>query len=606
MCGIAGWVSPGTEMNDHVKTLDTMRDIQACRGPDAAGTWINDGVALLHRRLSVLDPANGCQPMTATRNDGSTVAITYSGEVYNFREIREELASKGHPFTTSCDTEVVLHAYLEWGLTAVERFVGMFAFAVWDGLTKELHLVRDRLGIKPLYWARLRDGLLFGSEPKAILSHPEAGARMDGEGLVALFAMFGVHRPGRTPFRDVFEVRPGTTLTLRNGALQENTYWTLQAAGHTDSPEETVGRVRELLEAAVTGQLVSDVPLGCLLSGGIDSSAVAALAQQSMLVEHECLATYTVGFANQDRDFRPDADRPDLDAPWVEAVVAHLGTHHRQIIVPLDDAFEMQRWATAARDLPAMGDLDSSLLSLFLAVSSHSKVALSGEAADEVFGGYSWFQNPIATARDGFPWMMDDLGLANLLAPDLKRRLRPEEQVRSEYLSAMESAPRVDGETEGEARMRQVTHLAINNFLPVLLDRKDRTSMAVGVEVRVPFCDHRLVEYVTNVPWALRQMGGHPKGLLRTAVENLLPEAVVNRPKAMFPAVVDPAYDAAMGRRVCELLKTSRLSTLLDHERVQDLCDGNSRRPPWMRRMALAYVIQVETWLRSQKVEVDL
>ncbi|GAA1428059.1 asparagine synthase (glutamine-hydrolyzing) [Microlunatus lacustris] len=606
MCGIAGWFDPTLDLREHGEVLQAMCDTQSCRGPDAEGVHVQPHAGLAHRRLAVLDPRDGLQPMTRTRDDGGVVAITYSGEVYNFQELREQLVRRGHRFHTRCDTEVVLVAYLEWGEQLVEHLVGIYAFAVWDPRAERLLLVRDRLGVKPLHWAPVGDGLVFGSEPKALLAHPGVDARIDGDGLVAMFALFGVHRPGRTVLAGISEVPPGCYLVAEAGAVATTRYWELTARPHTDTAEQTTARVRELLGAAVTEQLASDVPLCALVSGGIDSSAVAALAQGALVGAGHQLATFTVDFADQAEHFVPDRDRPDLDAPYVAALVTELGTDHHRAVLPVPDMAALQRRVTVARDLPAIGDLDSSLLGLFQAVQGRFTVALSGESADEVFGGYAWFHDELAVGRPGFPWMMDDLGLGNVLRSDLQQQLRPAERVRAEYAQALDAVPRLAGEDAQQQRYREVAHLALTRFLPVLLDRKDRTSMAVGVEVRVPFCDHRLVEYVWNVPWSMRHPGGRTKGLLRDAVADLLPPALLQRPKAMFPTVTDPGYDQRVRDAALGLLTSSRIAALLDHDRVRALVEGRTPRPAWLQRMALAYLAQIDFWLEHYDVAVEL
>ena len=606
MCGIAGWYDRTLDLRDHRAVLQAMCDTQSCRGPDAEGMHLRAHAGLVHRRLAVLDPSGGRQPMTRTRPDGTEVAITYSGEVYNFVPLRDELSRLGHRFSTRCDTEVVLVAYLEWGTDLVDHLVGIYAFAIWDPGADRLLLVRDRLGVKPLHWARVGAGVVFGSEPKALLAHPGVSARIDGDGLVAMFALFGVHRPGRTVLSGINEVAPGCLVTVEAGTVSNRRYWQLTARAHTGSPAETTARVRALLAAAVTEQLVSDVPLCALVSGGIDSSAVAALAQGTLARAGGRLATFTVDFADQAKHFRADVDRPDLDAPYVTQLVDELGTDHHRAVLPVPDMTAMQRRVTVARDLPAIGDLDSSLLGLFQAVQGRFTVALSGESADEVFGGYAWFHDEKAVGRAGFPWMLDDLGLGNVLRPDLLQRLEPAARVQAEYAEALAGVPRLDGDSPAQRRQREVSHLALTRFLPVLLDRKDRTSMAVGVEVRVPFCDHRLVEYVWNVPRSLQQPGGRAKGLLRDSVADLLPEGLLQRPKAMFPAVADPDYDQRVRAAAISLLRSSRIAELLNHDRVRGLAAGQTRRPAWLQRMALAYLAQIDFWLSRYDVTVEL
>lgn len=604
MCGIAGWIDFRRDLRGDGDTADAVAATLACRGPDAEGIWLSPHAVLVHRRLAVIDIEGGTQPMTARRAGGEDVVLTYAGEVYNFRELRTELGGLGHRFVTRSDTEVVLHAYLQWGQRCVEHFTGMFGFAIWDGDRRELLLARDRLGVKPLYYHPRPDGVLFGSEPKALLAGPGFSAVLDEEGIVELFAMFGSHSPGHGLWRGLQEVRPGTTVVVGEHGTRVRRYWQLSATEHTDDEATTVATVRALLAAAVAGQLVSDVPLCALVSGGIDSSAVAALATAELArLGAGKLQTFTVDFTGSSHDFVADRNRPDLDAPHVRALVKHIGAQHTDVVLETPDLFAVQRIATAARDLPSLGDLDASLYLLSLAIQGRSTVALSGESADEVFGGYAWFHDPVGLARPGFPWSLDDAGFAGVLSADLTRRLRPADYVRARYAEALAEVPRLPGESARDARMREVSYLGLTRFLPVLLDRKDRMSMAVGLEVRVPFCDHHLVEYAWNLPWHLKMLGGESKGILRAAVADLLPPALVHRPKTMYPTAPDPAYDAAVRSQAADLLEPGSLvGPLLDPARVLDLAEGTSRRPPWMQRLALSYLGQIEHWMRTYDV----
>ena len=602
MCGITGWVDWEEDLSGRAEVLAGMTESMACRGPDDAGTYLSARAAIGHRRLAVIDPAGGQQPMRV-----GGVVLTYAGELYNFQELRQELTAHGHRFRTRSDTEVVLRCYLQWGTSCVERFNGMFGFAIWDGPRQRLFLARDRLGIKPLYYYTYDHGVLFGSEPKALLANPWFAPVLDDEGLAELFANFGGRTPGHGVLRGLREVRPGGTVVCEPSRTREQRYWHLVSDRHRDDPDTTRTTVRELLADTVRRQLVSDVPLCALVSGGLDSSAVAALACEALAAEDAGkLATFAVDFADGGEHFVADHNRPERDAPYVRALASHLDIQHTDVLLDSPDLIRMQDRATAARDLPCLGDLDASLLLLFQAIAERSTVALSGESADEVFGGYSWFHDPAAVGRHGFPWSMDDTGLANVLNDGLRERIRPAEYVRDRYAEALAEVPRLPGESGAARRMREVNYLALTRFLPVLLDRKDRMSMAVGLEVRVPFCDHRLVEYAWNVPWDIKCPGGTPKGLLRQAVAPLLPSELSQRPKSMFPVTPDPGYDTAVRARAREVLADgSALGPLLDVTRVTALADGSSRRPPWMQRLALAYLVQVDSWLRQYRIRID-
>ncbi|MFI6346401.1 asparagine synthase (glutamine-hydrolyzing) [Streptomyces sp. NPDC050560] len=564
MCGITGWVSFQRHLTTQRHVLDTMTETMSCRGPDARGTWTAPHALLGHRRLAVIDLPGGTQPMEVDTPDGP-VAMVYSGEAYNFTELREQLRAAGQHFTTDSDTEVVLRGYLVWGEALAERLNGMYAFAIWDGRTEKLVMIRDRMGIKPFYYYPTDDGVLFGSEPKAILANPLAPPVVDRDGLRELLAF--AKTPGAAIWQGMREVRPGHLITLDRGGLRDHAYWQLRAEEHTDDRDATVAHVRELLDDIIARQLVADVPRCTLLSGGLDSSAMTALAAQQLGEHGERVRSFAVDFPNQEENFRAIDVSPSQDTPFVHAVAEHVDSDHNDIVLAgaaLSDP-EVRRAVVAARDVPSgIGDRDNSLYLLFKAIRGHSTVALSGESADEVFGGYPWFHDERREA-DTFPWLAGG-GLMRpgvLLHPDLKRDLDLDTYVRDHYVSALKEAPLKDGETGLERRMRQVSYLHLTRMVQTLLDRKDRMSMAVGLEVRVPFCDHRLVQYVFNTPWALKTFDGKEKSILRAATRNVLPHSVAERKKSGYPATFDPAYVTSIQRQVRELLDTHHQATEL-------------------------------------------
>ncbi|WP_326947641.1 asparagine synthase (glutamine-hydrolyzing) [Amycolatopsis sp. NBC_01307] len=592
MCGIAGWADPSCPLPDGGMTVHRMTETLAARGPDDSGVWAAAHVAFGHRRLAVLDPANGRQPMVAYDDqDEATTVLSYSGEVFNHRELRVELELLGHKFRTRTDTEVVLHACLEWGTDAPRRLDGMFAFAVWDASRRRLLLVRDRLGVKPLCYARHGDGVLFASEPKALFASGLVAPAVDDGGLRDFLA--SVRTPGMTLHQGVHEVRPGTMLLVDADGVRERRYWSLDAQPHEDDLATTVERIRELLEDITERHVRADVPLGALLSGGLDSSALAALGQR---FTNAPLRTFSVGFAGE---FVPDALRATPDAPYVRDVVAHCGLDHRDLVLgsaALADP-AVRRAVVHARDAPATGDIDTSLFLLFKAVREHSTVALSGESADEVFGGYPWFHQPLA---DGYPWRYftgrSGTYLA-LLRDDVAAELAVGAHREAHYRQALAEVPVLPGETAERRRTREVVHLHLTRWLPDLLDRKDRLSMAVGLEVRVPFCDHRLVEYAFNTPWSHHTFDGREKSLLRAAVADLLPRSVTERVKAPYPATHDPGYDVAIRAQAADLLATPNAPawTYLDPARLSE----RLARPETDRatRAGIDFALNLDLWL---------
>ncbi|MFF5860727.1 asparagine synthase (glutamine-hydrolyzing) [Streptomyces sp. NPDC012751] len=564
MCGIAGWVDFERDLVKEAATAEAMTRTMACRGPDDEGMWSSDHVMLGHRRLAVIDIEGGRQPMRTpeTGPDGDPlVVISYSGEVYNFKEIREELVLAGHRFRTRSDTEVVLRAYLQWGRAFVDRFNGMYAFALWDTRTEELLLVRDRMGIKPLFYYPTPSGVLFGSEPKAILANPLSSAVMDLDGLRDALALARV--PGRTPLRNLYEVRPGHIVRVSRDGIREDAYWRLETRPHTEDVDGSVAKVREILEDAVARQMVSDVPLCTLLSGGLDSSALTALAQRSLDTGGGGrVRTFSVDFVGLAENFEPEPFREAPDAPFVTELARHVGTDHREILLDTAQLVEpgVRDAVLRAWDLPyGIGDHDPSLYLLFKAVRENSTVALSGESADEVFGGYLWFHDPVASQADTYPWhAINKVPVSeqatSFLDPALVKELNLAEYIADQYHSAANEVTHIPGDSPTERRMRLASYLNITRFLQMMLDRKDRMSMATGLEVRVPLCDHRLVEYVYNAPWSVKTFDGREKSLLRHATKDLLPESIVQRRKAPYPSTQDPQYDQAVNQELSRIV----------------------------------------------------
>ncbi|MFF0482948.1 asparagine synthase (glutamine-hydrolyzing) [Streptomyces sp. NPDC004435] len=616
MCGIAGWIDFGRDLTQERAVVDAMTQTMACRGPDAEGVWIDRHAAIGHRRLSVIDLEGGRQPMTAERDGRVLAVLTFSGEIYNYRELRAELITRGHRFRTESDTEVVLEGYLEWGEGVVDRLNGMFAFGVWDARTQELLLVRDRMGVKPLYYFPTADGVLFGSEPKVILANPEIPRRVNENGLRELLDM--VKTPEHAIFTGMYEIRPGHTVRVRRQGLLKRRYWALEAREHTDSLETTIDTVRGLLDDIVSRQLISDVPLCSLLSGGLDSSAVTALAARALAARGAGpVRSFSVDFVGAEENFVPDPLRATPDAPFVRDLAQHVAAEHKEILLNSDDLSDpgVRAAVLAATDLPPMwyGDLWPSLYLLFKAVRERSTVALSGESADELFGGYSWFHDPEVLTAETFPWLTTTPGPfydgTPLFDGGLLGRLDIPGYRRASYGDAIAEVPVLRGETGLEKRMREIGYLNLTRFLNTLLDRKDRMSMAVGLEVRVPFCDHRLVEYVFNTPWAMKTFDGREKSLLRAATRDVLPESIVKRVKAPYPSTQDSGYEKKLRDRLAEILGNgdAPVLPLLDKDRVRGRLDGSiSTASTQITRIDLEVPLWLNAWLESYDVTVDL
>ncbi|MEV6313836.1 asparagine synthase (glutamine-hydrolyzing) [Streptomyces sp. NPDC051776] len=623
MCGIAGWaVRQDGRPREEPGVAESMARTMACRGPDDQGVWSGRRVTLVHTRMAVIDLAGGRQPMAADESEEPVAALTYCGEIYNFRELRTELTGRGHRFRTRSDTEVVLRAYLEWGERCVERLEGMFAFAIWDARERTLFLARDRFGIKPLYYAQTREGLVFGSEPKALLAHPEVRPVVDLEGLRVLFSM--ARAPGESVYRDIRDLPPGHTLLHGpGGEISLRRYWQLEAQPHEHDLERTIATVRELLERSVARELVSDVPLSVMLSGGLDSSTVAALAARALAAEGAGpVRTTTVTYSGYSDNFQPDLVRSAPDSPYARAVAEHIGAEHLEIELATADLIDpvARRTVLRAQDVPApFGDMDTSTYQAFAGVHRYSKVALTGESADEIFGGYSWVHIPDLAYEEQFPWVAfeqwhpgtrEGLG-QGLLSPAFKSRLDMGSYYAERYAQAMARIPRLPGEDGEERRAREICHLHLTHWLPRLLERNDRLSMISGLEVRVPFCDHRLVQYAYNIPWEMKTYDGREKSLLRAAARDLLPEKVLDRPKAPFPVSQDATYTKALHEEFAEVLAdpASPVLPMLDLDAARAVVSQDGGGPDvqdWLHRMNIEMLLQVNSWLLDLGDDLEL
>jgi asparagine synthase (glutamine-hydrolysing) len=609
VCGMTGWVDFGRNLLSEQSTIRRMTDCLSHRGPDASGIWLTHDVALGHCRLAVIDVEGGQQPMVHREAGEDIACLVFTGEVYNFQDLRSELMSRGHSFTTRSDTEVVLRGYLEWGVEVAGRLNGMYAFAVWDTRTRELLLVRDRLGIKPLYYCNVSGSLLFGSEPKAIFASGLVEPVVDAEGLCELLSL--VRTPGLAVFRGMQEIKPGHVVRVNREGLSTRTYWTLEAREHLDNLPTTIDTLRELLDDITRRQLVADVPLCTLLSGGLDSTLITALAQRHrQRTGKERLRSFTVGFASPNAAHEADRISGASDLSHARHVANDLGTEHSGIVLSTDELASVQVSSAAmmARDLPPHGDMDNALYLMCKAIREHSTVALSGEGADEIFGGYVWFHDADAVAADTFPWLAAAarLGRQAVFEPRLSRGLNVAAYQADRYREALAGTPRLVREDGLERRMREINYLHLTRFLPNPLDRKDRMSMAVGLEIRVPYCDHRLVQYVFNVPWAMKTFDGREKSLLRAVARDAVPDLVLRREKAPFPTTPDPAYHAHLRDAVSDLLAAEApVLSILSRPTVRALA-AMPATGARIVRLGLERILRLNQWLERYRVRVAI
>ncbi|MDR2655828.1 MAG: asparagine synthase (glutamine-hydrolyzing) [Oscillospiraceae bacterium] len=614
MCGIAGWIDFTGKIKKSGESLKKMSAALERRGPDEHGEYYHPRACLLHRRLTVIDAQGGKQPMSRKVN-GAGYIISYNGELYNTDELREELVKKGFVFKGYSDTEVLLNAYIYWGESCLDRLNGIYAFAVWNSRDETVFLARDKAGVKPLFFSRLNQGLLFASEIKALLAHEDIKPRLSRSGIAEIFLL----GPGRTPGQGVLdgieELPAGHFAQFSKDGLKIKRYFKLEAREHCDSFDRTVETVRELVSDSVRRQLVSDAPLCTFLSGGLDSSIITHIASERYQKRGKILSTYSVDYENNAKYFKPSAFQPNSDNYYIALMAQHSKTRHKRLVLKNRPLYDALGPAAIARDMPGMADVDSSLLLFSKEIKKNFTVALSGECADEIFGGYPWYHNAELRNARGFPWSSStDLRFA-MLKKGILGGLDPDEYIMSRYYDSVNRASKLPADSEEIARNREMFMLNIEWFMQTLLDRKDRMTMYSALEVRVPFCDWRIMDYMYNVPPEMRDCGGREKGLLRKSMAGILPEEVLCRKKSPYPKTFHPEYERLLRERLYAIAKdkSSPILQIADREKLFELAQtsGGAFARPWYGQLmtkaqVMAYMIQLNIWLNDYNIEIAL
>ena len=606
MCGIAGEVSFSGSVVKNKDSFIKMQKVLAPRGPDQNGIYIKENVALIHSRLCVIDIENGIQPMSAKYGEND-YTIVYNGELYNTEEIRNDLLNCGHKFLGHSDTEVVLKSYIQWKEECVEKFNGIFAFSIWDSKEQRLFFARDRIGVKPLFYSVVGNSFIFGSEIKALLTHKYIKPEID-ENSIAEIMFIG---PGRTPgygvFKGINEIKPACCGFYSKSGIKIKKYWTLKDREHTDSFEQTVEKIQFLVKDAITRQLVSDVPVGTFLSGGLDSSIISSIANSYFKDKGQRLKTFSVTYEDNEKYFKSSKFQPNSDTEYIKKMVEYLDCEHHLITLNNKDLAYALYMAVDARDLPGMSDVDSSLLLFCKEIKKHCTVALSGECADEIFGGYPWYRDKEIRAINGFPWAQSTQYRKSFLKNEIKIP-NAENYVYSRYKNTLINTSKIDGITPLESRMKEMMKLNLDWFMQTLLDRKDRMSMYNALEVRVPFCDYRIAEYLYSIPWEYKDYNSYEKGLLRKAVEGILPSEVLWRKKSPYPKTHNPEYLEIVSKMLKEIIENSSSPVLsfIKKSELEKLLN-TERHEPWYGQLmttpqTIAYFIQINYWLDKYKI----
>ena len=615
MCGISGFFNPirnYLEQEDKWNCiLENMNKTLAHRGSDYFGKYLRKHVGFAHARLSIRDIVTGNQPMVRYQNQ-CEYAICYNGELYNTEELKQELSVLGYEFSTTSDTEVILNAFIQYGPDFVSKLNGIFAFAIFDHTKQTLYLYRDRVGVKPCFYAIFGNTLIFSSEPKALFCYPDFSPRLPFSGLQEILSIGPARTMGNGIFEDVHEVLPGHYLTFNVHTLTDDTYWDLTCTEHTDSYETTVEKVSFLVQDAVNRQMVSDVPVCTFLSGGIDSSIVTAIAYNHLKKNGETLNTFSFDFKDNNKYFQSNAFQPEQDLPYVNIMLKRYPSNHTYLECNEDQLFDALFDAVDAKDFPGMADVDASLLYFCSKVKEKNKVALTGECADEIFGGYPWFYREDLLNRDGFPWSSDISARTAFLADDVIKELDLATYAYDRYKTSADKAPYLDSDSTEERNRRRIAYLNIKWFMQTLLDRMDRASMYSGLEARVPFADHRIIEYVYNVPWHMKYQNGVEKKLLRDACSHLLPSELLHRKKSPYPKTYHPRYVSLLTDAFTDIITdtTAPIYPLLDIEKAKAFTNAPTEYgKPWFGQLMagpqlMAYFIQMNTWMKKYHISI--
>lgn len=609
MCAIAGVVDFDGINNKHMEwAAETQKQLKK-RGPDQEGIYVGNNCALIHTRLAVIDIKNGKQPMTFVRGNQS-FTIVYNGELYNTDEVRRELIELGYEFTGHSDTEAVLKAYVCWGDRCVEKFNGIFAFAVWEEHNQRLFVARDRIGVKPFFYTIRNNAFYFASEIKGLLCHDNMPCEIDKTSVNEIMLIGPARTPGYGVFKGVEELPMGYCGYFnKDYLLRKWQYWDFARDHVTETFDQTADHVRFLVEDAIKRQIVSDVPLCTFLSGGLDSSLISSIASKEFKKRGEQLHTFSVEYRDNEKYFKASKFQPNSDDYYIGQMVDYLGSNHHHVIIDTPELVEALYTSVDARDLPGMADVDSSLLLFCKKVKEFATVALSGECADEIFGGYPWYRDKEIRMIDGFPWSQSTAYRKSLLADDFYSD-DCESYVYEKYKSTISKVKNSPDLSPLEKRMREMMRLNMEWFMQTLLDRKDRMSMYSGLEVRVPFCDYRIVEYLYQVPWEYKDYKGREKGLLREAMKDYLPQEVLWRKKSPYPKTHNPSYEKAVKEQLNEVIhdSSSPILQILKKDKLKELVKGREN-VQWYGQLMnnpqiMAYILQINYWLEKFKIRI--
>ena len=615
MCGIVGFVNYKKELFSSREIINSMNQTLSNRGPDEEGIYLDKNVALGHKRLIVIDPEGGKQPMIENYSFGKYI-IVYNGQIYNTKELKQELIQNGFEFKTRSDTEVLLKAFIHYGKEVVYHLNGIFSFAIWDSKNQELYLARDHFGVKPLFYTILNDTFIFASELKAIFKFPGVEKILTKQSIAELFGIGPAHTSGFTVYKNIFEIKPAHYAVFNKSGFYTKRYWKLESKTHTDNFEETCDKLHFLLTDSINRQLVSDMPICTFLSGGLDSSILTKFIGEYRKENNlPPLETYSVDYVDNDKNFVKSDFQPNSDNYYINLMTDNSYSTNQKVMLDTPDLADSLEDAMIARDVPGMADVDSSLLLFCKQVKKEHTVVLMGECADEIFAGYPWFFREDALNSGTFPWSIAISERQKILNPDISSQIDLKQYIDYRFNESLSNVEILDSDSPDTAEKRKISYLTINWFMQTLLERTDRMAMANGLEIRVPFCDYRLAEYMWNVPWEIKAFNEREKGLLRYICRDFLPKEIVYRKKSPYPKTHNPTYLKKVKSMLSNIMENtnSPINTLLNREYILEILetDGNAFTRPWFGQLMtgpqlMAYLCQVNMWLERYRPKIEL
>ncbi|HAQ63873.1 MAG TPA: asparagine synthase (glutamine-hydrolyzing) [Ruminococcaceae bacterium] len=610
MSAIAGEISFTSSLNKRLEEFEEMKKSLLHRGKDIQVSYINSNAAIIQNSNEATELPVGPLPYCVTADEKKYI-IALDGMLFNKKQTIEILRNRGCVLNSYSDYEIILKGYLTLGENILSVINGVYAFVIWDNANKRLFFARDRLGVKPFFYSNINSNFIFASEIKGLLESTEIKAEIDFNSIMEIILI----GPGRTlgcgVFKNIEELKPAYCGTFSQDGLKIHKYWSVKAQEHIDSFEETVEKVNFLVTDSITQQAQSYVPICTMLSGGLDSSIITAVTSRILNEKGKSLKTFSVTYTDNDKYFKENRFQPESDSKYIEIMKNKMDIENEIIEIKTEDLIKANYDAVDLRDLPGMADVDSALLLFCNEIGKQFSVTLSGECSDEIFGGYPWYRDPKLNSIQSFPWAHSVDYRKSLIIDDILGDFNAEDYVYQKYISTVNETPKLFG-FDADERKKELMKLNLDWFMMTLVDRTDRMCQPASLDVRVPFCDYRIVEYLYNVKWEYKDYKGYEKGLLREAFKDYLPEEVLWRKKSPFPKTHNPLYLELVRKELSELLEdeAAPIFKFIKKEKLEDLLSQEIPQNFYGQLMTtpqtIAYMLQINYWLNKYIIDIKL